>query len=440
MSSDNLEIVDDGANEREETITVTKKSAKQTLKDEARAQRKAHEEQLALKMKNARRQDMMAADEFASQEEVLLLIKESWNEICKEPDDREKGVVSKEEEEKETIMMAQRNARQTAAQATQGGAQQAKKSGGWFGTGKSKDVSLAVKEGEEDQKDTKKASSMSTWDIPRTFDEMVRLNAGMIGANLQYINIMLDSFGGLVADVCKRGHLQEQTDIVCMRLAKEVKGSIKVNEFKICLLASMRALIPGMWNVKLEKAWVWLWVSIEVHLRESLPFPNKYGKIVAKFVEGLEDNVRSDIGMCVWKRVFVEDPSAENFFRQSNQRLIYIVTMAIKYSVEFYGDPEKTKMAIEALALKHIMYQVQPRMFMLFVTCYDEEIKARTDDKLVQSGMHWSISIIASIMARVVEDGANPILTAALANDVKTLKMELGKVARGDRANSMLNC
>jgi len=225
-----------------------------------------------------------------------------------------------------------------------------------------------------------------------------------------------------------------------MRLAKEVKGSIKVNEFKICLLATMRALIPGQWNVKLEKAWVWLWDSIEVHLRESLPLPNKYGKVVASFVGNLEDKERSDIGMSVWKRVFVEDPKAEDFFRQSNQRLIYIVSMAIRYSAEFFDDPEKTRATIEALALKHIMYQVHPKMFMLFVTCYDDEIRSRTDDELVQSGMHWSISIIASIMARVVEDGANPILTAALANDVKTLKRELGKVARGARGNSMLNC
>merc|ERR1719437_274897 len=116
------------------------------------------------------------------------------------------------------------------------------------------------------------------FDMPETFNEMVKLNAAMTGANVTYINIVLDEFGNIVRDVCKNGELQEQTDILAMRIAKDVTDAFKTSEFKVCMLASMRSFIPAIWDTRNEQAWLWLWESIDVQLKESLQQPKKYEK------------------------------------------------------------------------------------------------------------------------------------------------------------------
>merc|ERR1719183_117548 len=96
---------------------------------------------------------------------------------------------------------------------------------------------------------------------------------------------MLDEFSNLVTETCRTGQLQEQTDILAMRIAKDVKGVIKTSEFKICMLAAMRSLIPQRWDTAHEKAWAWIWDSINTQLKLSLPLPAKYESSVTRFIK-----------------------------------------------------------------------------------------------------------------------------------------------------------
>merc|ERR1711972_843760 len=68
-----------------------------------------------------------------------------------------------------------------------------------------------------------------------------------------------------------------------------------------------------------------------------------------------------------------------------------------------------------------------------------EELTERGADETVIEGVNWSINVIASIMARTVEQGSTPILMAALNNNVKELKKCLASQPRGSRAKAMLN-
>lgn len=68
-----------------------------------------------------------------------------------------------------------------------------------------------------------------------------------------------------------------------------------------------------------------------------------------------------------------------------------------------------------------------------------EELTERGAEETVIEGVNWSINVIASIMARTVEQGSTPILMAALNNNVKQLKKCLASQPRGSRAKAMLN-
>jgi hemoglobin-like flavoprotein len=370
---------------------------------------------------------------FDSQEAVLALIGDSWEEVAKKGYESAKAAGEEEGDGHSEQQAASKSA------AT-------KKSSSWFSFGRKSGAGLHAAGGAEgaDKSENGKAKTNAQgdkqFDIPQTFTEMVRLNAAMTSANMQYVNIMLDEFGNLVRDTVRLGELQEQTDILAMRIAKDVKGVIKTSEFKVCLLASMRSLIPKRWDTKHEKAWCWLWDSIDTQLKLALPLPAKYEVPVARWVQD-ENDAKSlgDIGLKVWFRMFVKEPSVENVFKQSNERLKWIAVQAMVYSAQIYGNPTEMNNQMQALGLKHIMFRVNPRYFALFVACIDEEVREMGVDETVANGMNWSLTVIACILARSVEAGSTPLLMAALSNNVTALKAELAGTARGKRGMSMLS-
>jgi len=369
---------------------------------------------------------------FDSQEAVLALIGDSWEEVAK------KGYESaKAEGEEEGDGHSEQQAVTKSAAVT------TKKSSSWFSFGRKSDTgahaSGAAEGADSSGKPKTNAQGDKQFDIPQTFTEMVRLNAAMTSANMQYINIMLDEFGNLVRDTVRLGELQEQTDILAMRIAKDCKGVIKTSEFKVCMLASMRSLIPKRWDIQHEKAWSWLWDSIQTQLKIALPLPAKYEVPVARWVQDENDYTSlADIGLKVWFRMFVKEPSVENVFKQSNERLKWIAVQAMQFSALIYGNPTEMNSQMQALGLKHIMFRVNPRYFALFVACIDEEVREMGVDENVANGMNWSLTVIACILARSVEAGSTPLLMAALSNNVKALKEELAGTARGKRGMSML--
>jgi hemoglobin-like flavoprotein len=364
---------------------------------------------------------------FESQEAVLTLISESWAAVNKKGGQDDPA---HEGGEQEIVKKQDPSA--------------AKKKSSWFSWGSSSksDGYTTAAEGAEISKNkeaSSKAQAEKQFDIPETFTEMVRLNAAMTGAKMEYINIMLDEFNNLVRDICKLGQLQEQTDILAMRIAKDTKGQTKTSEFKVCMLAAMRSLIPQRWDTQHEKAWSWLWDSIDTQLKLSLPLPAKYEIPVTRWVKEVNTPEQlGEIGLKVWYRMFAKEPKVEDVFKQSNERLKWIAVQAMLYSSAIYADPTAMNIQMQALALKHIMFKVNPGYFSLFVECIDEEVRSMCDDPMVVDGMNWSLTIIACILSRGVEAGSTPLLMAALNNNVKQLKGEMAAIPRGQRGMAML--
>jgi len=393
------------------------------------------------------KQDAFDSD-FADQAEVLKIIEESWEAVNKTSEDLAAEAAAANttdngfEDFKKKQNQQQKKEEKAAAQ---------KK--GWFsGWGSSKENKSGntstggstAKEQDSFQQDIKTNSNgQKQFDIPETFTDMVKLNAAMTGANMTFINIMLDSFHGIVVDIVKTGQLAEQTDILAMRIAKDVEvgrgQSVKISEFKVCLLASLRSLRGALWDTKHEKAWNWLWESVAAALTSSLPLPLKYEKPVKRYLtEACEMKDLRDIAMNSWYRMFEVDAKAESFFKQSNERLIFIGVSALQFTVKIFEEPSSMHTKMIDLGLKHIMNKVEPKYFPMFIDCMTEELKSRTDEEVIVQGVRWGLMVIGSIMARTVEEGSTPLLMAALDNNVRLLKGELAKQPRGTRGQSIL--
>eukprot|EP00929_Paragymnodinium_shiwhaense_P074253 TRINITY_DN3798_c0_g1_i1.p1 TRINITY_DN3798_c0_g1~~TRINITY_DN3798_c0_g1_i1.p1 ORF type:complete len:416 (+),score=128.91 TRINITY_DN3798_c0_g1_i1:84-1250(+) len=380
-----------------------------------------------------------ADGEFADQQEVLKIIAETWAAVNKmdggagtgEDAGQGQGGYSGQPAVKPTVKK-----------------QEEPRKSSWFGSFGSRKQSSNNKENavlseQQDNQTQKQKTNSKQFDVPESFTEMVKLNASMTNANMTYIDIMLDTFDNLVQDICKDGGLAEQTDILAMRIAKDVVvksgASVKISEFKVVLLASLRSLRGGLWDTKSEKAWNWLWESVAAALTASLPFPMRYEKPVRVFLmETCEMKDLRDIGMQAWYRMFAIDPKAENFFKQSNERLIFIAVSALQFTVKMFEQPTSMHVQMVDLGLKHIMHKVEPKYFPIFIECLTEEIKLRTDDENVVKGVNWGLTVIGSILGRTVEAGSTQLLVAALNNNVPALKAELQKQPRGKRGMAVL--
>jgi hemoglobin-like flavoprotein len=250
---------------------------------------------------------------------------------------------------------------------------------------------------------------------------------------------MLREFGSIVSDVIELGELQEQTDFLALIIRKEVQGQYRTSQFKVCLLASLAALIPNMWNAKFDHAWSWLWDSIEAQLTVSLKTTAQHEKFILKYVPRLGENDYDYLGNVVWKRMFEKVPQAELQFKQSFAIFIRIATLALKLCPKVYEEPARTKAEIERIGLQHIMHRVKPEWMQMFAQLLGEEAKYHSKEDAVAEAVSWTLLVIASLMGRIVVQGSNPVLLAALTNDVKGLKTALGSIPRGTRTKAALH-
>merc|ERR1719506_3084159 len=111
----------------------------------------------------------------------------------------------------------------------------------------------------------KDSDQVGVQSVPTTFPEMFKFNAAVMGFGAStWMNEVLDCFNNIVTNVANSARLQEECDVLALRIAK-VLGTNQVNlgEYKSCMLASLRSLLPEDWDSNHEVAWTWLWENIE---------------------------------------------------------------------------------------------------------------------------------------------------------------------------------
>ncbi|CAK0879603.1 unnamed protein product, partial [Prorocentrum cordatum] len=313
------------------------------------------------------------------------------------------------------------------------------KSRGW-GFGSAKDADKQGP-GHEMIKNSEEAdgSSFRNTSVPTTYTEMFFFNAAVMGfGQSTWMNEVLASFDTIVTNVANSYRLQEECDVLSLRIAK-YRGQINLGEYKAVMLASLRSLVPKDWNSQHEVAWTWLWENVERMLKAHMGKPAAQERALDKLWANLDETSQAMVRREVYSKFFMLAPAGQDFFKQSTTRLHFIADRIVSMTLEIFKDPKKMVEDISALGLRHVGYGIPTDLFGPFVTACVQVVRSLTDDDVAEEAFRWSLSLISRILTRVITEGSTIVMKAINTNSGKALKKAVACAPRGKRALWMLN-
>ena len=284
----------------------------------------------------------------------------------------------------------------------------------------------------------KKPNLLGQQSVPTTFREMFCFNAAVMGLeDREWMYEVLKSFDAIVTNVANSYRLQEECDVISLRMAK-IPGEVHLSEFKPLMLASLRSLVPKGWDSHHEAAWEWLWVNVEKILQKELGKLAPRGRLVGRYVGSMESHTKEELSGMIYKKFFALAPDGQNYFKQSSSRLLFIVEQIFKITVEVYRDPPRMVDEISALGLRHVGYGIPTEFFSPFVSCVIDSMKEFTGDDTLCDAFAWSLGLVSRILVRTIDEGSTLVMKAINLNSAKHIKRALVAAPRKKRAMWML--
>jgi len=212
-----------------------------------------------------------------------------------------------------------------------------------------------------------------------------------------------------------------------------VKGNVNLGEYKSCMLASLRSLLPKDWDSAHEVAWVWLWENVERLVLRVHGQPPLWEKALSKFLSSLDEDTKFEVRKDIYNTFFTQAPAGQDFFKQSNTYLHFIADKIMNMTVELYQNPIKMVDDISALGLRHVGYAIPTEMFGPFVSACVEVLMTRTSDEVLIESFRWSLGLTSKMLVRTITEGSTIVMKAINANSQKMLKKAISCAPRGER-------
>jgi len=363
-------------------------------------------------------------------ERIRCLLK-SWK-MCNHGDS------SKDDRENSDSMAAQDLEQKRMQQA----AKEQQKSKGFWGKLKNKGKQGMEHGGSvEDQLKEAKGETVTTLgqNVPTTYPEMFMFNAAVMGFGTSvWMNEVLACFDNIVTNVSNSARLQEECDVLALRIARVVKGSVNLGEYKSCMLASLRSLLPKDWDTGHEVAWTWLWENVERLIKRIEGLPPVWERALGTILSSLDEETKYEIRKDIYTNFFNQAPAGQDFFKQSNTYLHIIADKILAMTLELYQNPVKMVDDISALGLRHVGYAIPTELFGPFVTACVEVMMTRTSDETTVESFRWSLGLISKILVRTITEGSTIVMKAVNTNSQKALRKAISCAPRGERAAWML--
>jgi hypothetical protein len=268
---------------------------------------------------------------------------------------------------------------------------------------------------------------------------MFKFNAAVMGfGNNQWLSEVLACFHNIVTNVSNSARLQEECDVLVLRIARCAKGNVNFAEYKSCMLASLRSLLPKDWSTGHEVAWSWLWENVERLLAKNMGNPPKWEKALGKFLSGIDETQLFEIRKDIYSRFFTIAPAGQDYFKQSNTYLHIIADRILEMTINLYRDPVKMVDDISALGLRHVGYAIPTELFGPFVSACVEVAQTVTDDGDAVESFRWSLGLVSKMLVRTITEGSTIVMKAINTNSVKALRKAISCAPRGERAQWML--
>lgn len=276
------------------------------------------------------------------------------------------------------------------------------------------------------------AQGKSETRIPTTYKEMFSFNAAVMGFRKStWMNEVSNSFDIIVMNVSNSYRLQEECDVLSLRIAK-YKGTIKLFQYKAVMLASLRALIRD-WGTEHEVAWSWLWDNVEHMLRAQIGKPVPQERALERLLSSMDDAQQDFVRNEVYAVFFALIPRGQDFFKQSTTRLHFIADRIMAMTLEMFKQPSRMVEDISALGLRHVGYDIPTDMFAPFVSACVQVVRSLTEDAQTEEGFRWSLNLISRILVRVVMEGATIVMKAVNRHSPEELRKAVACAPRGKR-------
>lgn len=268
--------------------------------------------------------------------------------------------------------------------------------------------------------------------VPKTFYDMFCFNAAVMDLLEDWMYEVLDCFDTIVLNAGNTFRLQEECDVLTLKIAKMPQEEVNLSDFKAVMLASLRSLIPKDWSSAHEAAWSWLWENVERLLTAELGRPAKHEKTLARFFASLEDRTREEISMTLYGKFFDLVPAGQEYFKQSASRLAVIANRVLDMSLELIKYPYRMVDELSALGLRHVGYNVPVEFFGPFVNACIDTLEGKASAEVLAS-FSWSIGLVSRMLVRTIKEGSTIVMKAVNQNCKDLLTSALDCAPRGMR-------
>jgi len=307
------------------------------------------------------------------------------------------------------------------------------KSKSWFNA-KSVSAGVSGTAGES----SKEGSDFKNTAVPKNFTDMFAFNAAVMGfGGSMWMQEILASFDAIVTNAANSYRLQEECDVLSLRMAK-FKGNINLAEYKSVMLASLRSLVSD-WGSLHEISWSWLWENVARMLMTLMGKPATQEAALARLLTSLDENSLMFVRREVYAKFFMMAPAGQDYFKQSTTRLHFIADKVVSMTLDMYREPKRMVEDISALGLRHVGYGIPTDLFGSFVTACVQVLRSLTDDDVAETAFRWSLNLISRILTRVINEGSTIVMKAINGNSGKQLRKAVSCAPRGQRALWMLN-
>merc|ERR1719352_1240210 len=256
--------------------------------------------------------------------------------------------------------------------------------------------------------------------IPTTFKEMFQFNAAVMGfgQNL-WMNEVLDLFNNIMGNFSNVGRVQEECYVLTIRISKVTTGKVNLPEFKSCMLASLRSLLPKEWSTAHELAWSWSWERVEQFMLENMGKTQKWEKAIIALVESIDEATGYQLRQDIYARFFVSTPAGEAYFKQNVTYLHLLVTKVIGLCLMMYKDPVYCVDDISGIGLRHVGYGIPTELFQPFVIVICGVVRDLGVDEVALKGWTWALNLVAQMQTRTITEGSTIVMKAINVNSAR---------------------
>jgi len=284
-----------------------------------------------------------------------------------------------------------------------------------------------------------KKGGLKDMKVPTTFSEMFAFNSAVMGfAGNAWMGEVLLSFDAIVTNVSNSYRLQEECDVLVLRMAK-LKGTVVLSQFKAVMLASLRSLVPKDWNGDHEVAWNWLWENVERMLLAQMGKPQRMVVDLKNFLVNLDEATQNELRKNIYATFFLMAPAGQDMFKQSTTRLYWIADKILEMTLDMFEEPKRMCDDISALGLRHVGYAPPIELFGPFVSACLKVVRMMTGNEPLEAAIGWSLGLISRMLVRTIMEGSTIVMKAINANSASLTRKAVGFAPRGKRATWMLN-